>query len=1435
MAVTSISTGFRRAKNTIDAERHAARGLAARLVSALAILIFALQPGLAWAGQGVLPTGGTVAQGTASIAPTAGGLGITQSSGKAILNWQSFSIGAGQKVTINNGAGATLNRVTGADASTIAGKLQSTGTVYLINPAGIVIGPNGKVITGGSFVGSTRDLANADFMAGKTQNFSGTGTGDVTNNGAIISKDGSVALIGSSVVNNGTVSAAQGVVAMAAGDQVLLDPSAGDGRILVATSGGKDVTNSGAISAAAIQLTAAQGNVYALAGNSGTLHATGTATIGGHVWLTGGDTTEIAGDVTAVNADGSGGTIVATAPKVQVDKTATVTADGTSGGTILIGGDRGGSADAAQKLVSATVTNAKTTNVAAGAVISAKGTTGNGGDVVVWSDEKSDFDGVILAGSAASAALGGFSEVSSHGLLNFAGSVNTTGKAATAGTLLIDPSNLTIVASGDSSANGTSILTNDQVETLLANGNVVLATGNSGNEAGDINVNASFGWGGITSLTMNAYHDIDVASGVTITNTGSGNLALRADATSTGSGTVNLLGNIDASGSTGNVAILYNPAGGYTTPTDYSSQVATNSAIPGQLAAYMLVNTASDLQNIGTNLSGTYALGQTIDGQGAAFTPLASSSTPFTGTLNGFGNSISNFSITDGTTDDVGFFRYTRSGSVIENTTFANFTLNIDGATGGGGVPEGGAGIVAGSNGGLIANVTVSGQVNSTVSTGRGIAGIAGINSGTIEGSLNQADITSSYGYLAGVAGGNYGTIAGTGSTGTVTSDRGDETIGGLVTSNFGTIYQSFVTGNVSGGSGSNIGDLVAVNYATVNQSFATGTATTGGSSGNTGSYNGTTVGGLVGWNVGGTVTDSYATGNVSGGAATGNEVTAAGGAIGENSASATNVYALGTVTGGSDARAGAVIGSNDGSASGVYYDSSLSGQTPAIGGGGGSSSNVADVAGAPNSLSSYPTFSASVWGTGSATSHPVLLWQASTGLIPVANTAPASGGGSVPNPISTGSSQSVSTNPYLPNGNQSAGLGALSAGELSAAVNDSANVPFPSSLLDQYAISPNEVYNPIAAEAQDATLDLMISMNGLAPGSNVFATGVSSAGVTGISSGGVTGPSSAGVTGISSSGAYQASTSASGLTPGSNVFAYNMSSYGALSSLTSPSSYTPGSVTGYDTPTDQGVYPIEIFTGFDAGGTQAAPSSQGTTQQAAQGGSGNSTPDNGTGENGSSADNTNTTNPHDDPSPFSSSNLPSWEAPSNSSDGGNTEQSAQSGSGEQGTGTANLVGDGSSSDGQQTATDSGANSSSTSGMTPQQMTQAATMSQIQLMYTQSSTQANDPGSNLSQIHSQTMPLNLINMRSPGISAGSPTPNMADIVSIRQDAKQVTQALNGLSPAGSSPGTFTVISVSPSPGQANAQAQVTAAQQQAAAQQAAQQTAAQALGTFAGQ
>jgi filamentous hemagglutinin family protein len=262
----------------------------------------------------VLPTGGKVVAGSAVIAaPRAGMLVVDQTSGRAIIDWSSFSIGAAGAVKFDNGAGATLNRVTGSSGALISGLLSGTGSVYLIDPHGVIIGRDGVVKVGGTFAASTLDIADSPFMAAGDLTFAGASNASVVNYGRIGALGGDVSLIAATVENAGSISAANGTAGLAAGYRVLLrDKALNGGKFAVLLGGAHtSVTNAGVIAAADAELRANGGNIYALAGNTGgVISATGVKAGQGHVWLIAeGGTLDVAGTISATGAKGSSGSI----------------------------------------------------------------------------------------------------------------------------------------------------------------------------------------------------------------------------------------------------------------------------------------------------------------------------------------------------------------------------------------------------------------------------------------------------------------------------------------------------------------------------------------------------------------------------------------------------------------------------------------------------------------------------------------------------------------------------------------------------------------------------------------------------------------------------------------------------------------------------------------------------------------------------------------------------------------------------------------------------------------------------------------------------------------------------------------------------------------------------------------------------------------------
>ena len=259
---------------------------------------------------GALPAGGHFVGGNGSISGNGTTLTINQGSGRGVVDWNSFSIGNGNHVVFANGNGATLNRVTGGSPSAILGTLTASGSVYLINPQGIVVGPRGVISTNGRFVASTLDAVETSaFMNGQPLTLSGNSGASIINMGTIASGTGDVFLIARQQVGNaGTISAPNGTVELAVAQQVLLQDSSSGRQVFVQPGQqgtGGTIVNRGLIQAAQVSLEAVDGNIYALAGNHGAIRATGTATRDGHVWLVAGHgTLQPGGQIEAV-----GGTV----------------------------------------------------------------------------------------------------------------------------------------------------------------------------------------------------------------------------------------------------------------------------------------------------------------------------------------------------------------------------------------------------------------------------------------------------------------------------------------------------------------------------------------------------------------------------------------------------------------------------------------------------------------------------------------------------------------------------------------------------------------------------------------------------------------------------------------------------------------------------------------------------------------------------------------------------------------------------------------------------------------------------------------------------------------------------------------------------------------------------------------------------------------------
>ncbi|MFN7634003.1 MAG: filamentous hemagglutinin N-terminal domain-containing protein, partial [Acetobacteraceae bacterium] len=426
-----------------------------------------------------LPTGGRVVEGQATIAaPTGGRLDVTQTSPKAVVDWQSFSVGSSGHVNFTQpGRDAIiLNRVATPNLpSDIQGRISANGQVWLVNPSGIFIGAGAKIDVAG-FLATTHDISNADFMAGRHR--FGTGTqpaGSVENEGTItIAEAGLAALVAPHVANRGVIAARLGQVALASGNAFTVD-FAGDGLISFAVTApvtapviGRDgkvvpalVENAGQIHAdggrVLLTASAAKGIVERAISMSGvvqarsvTRHADGTIELLGE----GAGRVEVSGtlDATAAEAAAKGGRITVAGETVGLVGTATVDASGPGGGEVRIGGDYLGGRATPARLADLgviparkPVRNAEVVYVGPEANIRADATVaGKGGQVVVWSDVTTRPHGMISARGGAQGGDGGFVETSGRKHLTATRAADVGAPKGRGGTWLLDPANITI-------------------------------------------------------------------------------------------------------------------------------------------------------------------------------------------------------------------------------------------------------------------------------------------------------------------------------------------------------------------------------------------------------------------------------------------------------------------------------------------------------------------------------------------------------------------------------------------------------------------------------------------------------------------------------------------------------------------------------------------------------------------------------------------------------------------------------------------------------------------------------------------------------------------------------------------------------------------------------------------------------------------------------
>lgn len=533
---------------------------------------------------------------------------ITQSVSKAILDWNSFSIAAGETTQFvqPSSSSVALNRVVGSSPSDIFGTLKANGQVFLINKNGILFAPGSQVNVGG-LIASTLDISNKQFLRGTYHAvnsngqaitvqgyvFNGAkGFGSVVNQGTINvlnAPGGYAALLGSNVENTGAIITTAGSVALASGNKIAinLDTSGAISAVLVQKalasniSGSvDDILNSGTITAngGRVILTAKslQGLFTNLINNEGIIEANSLSNQNGVIELT---------------ADG--GDIIAKSGSVISAKAGDSTSQG---GNITLNSTN-----------NITIENGAVLDVSGGSLA------GNGGNIDVVTQGNLDFEGTLNGFAAKGYSMGTANldpaTATVSGMYGLNTTVWATGNITIVGNATIDGS-LNIFADN---TDGTAGSYGGGAGGITDTGKYTISGGGSGI------LNLEAGSGGMGSSTAPILVNGLASVSAAIDPLGSGNIYitdmtddLNVGAINAGNGSVNLTatsGSILDTGSliTGNVVSLTAVGGIGTSAKAINTRASTiNARVSGGL--------------ININQTGNVALGNVRTGTGGGAT-----------------------------------------------------------------------------------------------------------------------------------------------------------------------------------------------------------------------------------------------------------------------------------------------------------------------------------------------------------------------------------------------------------------------------------------------------------------------------------------------------------------------------------------------------------------------------------------------------------------------------------------------------------------------------------------------------------------------------------------------------------------------------------------------------------------------------------------------
>jgi len=270
-------------------------------------------------------------------------------------------------------------------------------------------------------------------------------------------------------------------------------------------------------------------------------------------------TTYVSGSLYAANkeVDQIGGPIYVLGHRVVLAEDAYVTASGDAGGgNIYIGGDYLGQGE---------LPTAAFSFVGPDVIIEANALNkGDGGRVIVWSDNGTLFYGQINALGGILGGDGGFIETSGKDYLEVTGSsVSAGAPLGTAGTWLLDPHNVEIKNVANSTGGtfaGTNpktftpnfddaVVDTDDIENALSSGtSVTITTGSTGSQDGNIKISSAVDNNLVeATLRLEAAKNIETSAPLS-SNGGKYNIIFIADSDNNGSGAITLNQSLNAFG-----------------------------------------------------------------------------------------------------------------------------------------------------------------------------------------------------------------------------------------------------------------------------------------------------------------------------------------------------------------------------------------------------------------------------------------------------------------------------------------------------------------------------------------------------------------------------------------------------------------------------------------------------------------------------------------------------------------------------------------------------------------------------------------------------------------------------------------------------------------------------------------------------------------------